>query len=38
MAKTPEWAVYGAEERGFDPNETRWMRKPNGKVKDMSGC
>lgn len=27
MARTPEWAVYGAEEKGFDPNETRVFRK-----------
>ena len=26
-AATPEWAVYGAEERGFDPAQTRHYRK-----------
>ena len=26
-APTPPWAVYGAEEEGFDPAETRWRRK-----------
>lgn len=35
MAKTPNWAVFGADERGFDPNETRFFRK---KQKDISGC
>ncbi len=35
MAKTPRWAVFGAEERGFDPVETRFYRK---KQKDIGGC
>nr|KAG5707049.1 hypothetical protein BaRGS_019654 [Batillaria attramentaria] len=35
MAKTPSWAVYGAKEQGFDPEETRYFRK---KQKDLSGC
>lgn len=35
MAKTPDWAVFGASERGFDPQETRFFRK---KRKDISGC
>ncbi|XP_013421711.1 S-adenosyl-L-methionine-dependent tRNA 4-demethylwyosine synthase [Lingula anatina] len=35
MAQTPHWAVFGADERGFDPGETRFMRK---KTKDISGC
>uniref|UniRef100_H2YWM5 S-adenosyl-L-methionine-dependent tRNA 4-demethylwyosine synthase TYW1 n=1 Tax=Ciona savignyi TaxID=51511 RepID=H2YWM5_CIOSA len=26
-ATTPAWAVLGADERGFDPQETRWRRK-----------
>jgi len=26
-APTPSWAVFGAEEEGFDPAETRWRRK-----------
>ena len=26
MAPTPPWAVYGAEERGFDPVEKRFFR------------
>ncbi|KAJ8308926.1 hypothetical protein KUTeg_012372 [Tegillarca granosa] len=35
MSKTPNWAVFGADERGFDPKETRFFRK---KQKDISGC
>ncbi|GFT12226.1 s-adenosyl-L-methionine-dependent tRNA 4-demethylwyosine synthase TYW1 [Nephila pilipes] len=35
MYLTPEWAVLGAKERGFDPNETRFFRKTK---KDISGC
>ncbi|KAI9280586.1 hypothetical protein BC943DRAFT_283130 [Umbelopsis sp. AD052] len=34
VAKTPEWAIFGAPEAGFDPNETRFYRKgknPNEK-------
>ncbi|GLH12885.1 NADPH--cytochrome P450 reductase [Gryllus bimaculatus] len=37
MAKTPSWATYGASEKGFNPNETRWYRK-NPARKDVSGC
>jgi hypothetical protein len=29
-APTPDWAVYGAPEGGFDPEETRWRRKGGG--------
>jgi tRNA wybutosine-synthesizing protein 1 len=29
-APTPDWAVYGAPEGGFDPEETRWRRKGAG--------
>ncbi|XP_072496209.1 S-adenosyl-L-methionine-dependent tRNA 4-demethylwyosine synthase TYW1B isoform X4 [Notamacropus eugenii] len=36
VAKTPLWAVFGARERGFDPNDTRFQRK--NKSKDISGC
>ncbi|XP_029212555.2 LOW QUALITY PROTEIN: S-adenosyl-L-methionine-dependent tRNA 4-demethylwyosine synthase TYW1-like [Acropora millepora] len=35
MAKTPDWALMGHAQRGFDPLETRWHRK---KRKDISGC
>lgn len=31
-APTPSWAVYGAEEEGFDPVETRFYRKGKGGV------
>ena len=27
IAKTPEWAVWGAEEGGFNPQDTKWDRK-----------
>jgi len=30
LEQTPDWAVYGANEAGFDPNEMRWKRKPKG--------
>lgn len=36
MAETPSWACFGAEERGFDPKETRFRRK--NKKQDISGC
>uniref|UniRef100_G1PN63 tRNA 4-demethylwyosine synthase (AdoMet-dependent) n=1 Tax=Myotis lucifugus TaxID=59463 RepID=G1PN63_MYOLU len=36
MAKTPHWALFGANERGFDPKDTRFQRK--NKSKDISGC
>lgn len=35
IKKTPEWAVFGAKERGFDPNDSRFLRK---KKKDITGC
>lgn len=35
MEKTPHWAVFGAQERGFDPGETRFHRK---RKTDISGC
>ena len=35
MAKTPSWAVFGAKEQGFDPQETRFFRKTK---KDIGGC
>ena len=27
MARTPDWAIYKAPERGFDPVDSRWRRK-----------
>lgn len=44
MAPTPTWAVYDAQERGFDPIETRFRRTKDGKVVEFayeatdSGC
>ena len=35
MAPTPPWAVFGAKEQGFDPEEVRFHRK---KKKDIGGC
>lgn len=35
MAPSPDWAVIGHVQRGFDPLETRWHRKSK---KDMGGC
>ena len=29
LLPTPEWAVWGAEEAGFDPEETRFRKKRN---------
>ncbi|XP_040280749.1 S-adenosyl-L-methionine-dependent tRNA 4-demethylwyosine synthase TYW1-like [Bufo bufo] len=36
IAKTPNWALFGSNERGFDPLDTRFQRK--NKTKDISGC
>lgn len=44
MADTPDWAVWGAPEQGFDPIETRFYRTKTGGVKKLeysateSGC
>ena len=35
VAETPDWAQLGHKQRGFDPAETRWLRK---RKKDISGC
>jgi len=35
IAPTPHWAVYGAEEEGFDPDETRWRRKAKKVVQKV---
>ncbi|KAH7956070.1 hypothetical protein HPB52_005987 [Rhipicephalus sanguineus] len=34
-APLPHWAVFGAKERGFDPSDTRMLRRSK---KDISGC
>ncbi|XP_008939867.1 PREDICTED: S-adenosyl-L-methionine-dependent tRNA 4-demethylwyosine synthase-like, partial [Merops nubicus] len=36
MARTPGWALFGARERGFDPQELRHQRR--NKARDVSGC
>ena len=44
MAPTPSWALLGSEERGFDPEEIRYMRNKQGKKVEIpyeaseSGC
>ena len=35
---TPDWAVMGADEHGFDPCETRWRRKSKKNNTDNTGC
>ncbi|XP_027854776.1 S-adenosyl-L-methionine-dependent tRNA 4-demethylwyosine synthase TYW1 isoform X1 [Xiphophorus couchianus] len=35
-AKTPSWALFGSNEQGFDPADTRFQRR--NKTKDISGC
>jgi len=36
MEETPSWAVWGAEEKGFDPQETRFRKKRNHPGKNVS--
>jgi len=36
IEKTPEWALFGAKEGGFDPKDTRHKR--NKPAKLLSGC
>ena len=36
VAPTPEWAVFGHPQQGFDPSETRWHRKKT--KQDIGGC
>jgi tRNA wybutosine-synthesizing protein 1 len=44
VARTPDWALFGAAERGFDPAEMRWRRGKDGGVAEItyqaseSGC
>ncbi|XP_053130741.1 S-adenosyl-L-methionine-dependent tRNA 4-demethylwyosine synthase TYW1-like isoform X2 [Hemicordylus capensis] len=35
-ALTPQWALFGARERGFDPTDTRFQCR--NRSKDISGC
>ncbi|CAN1835769.1 S-adenosyl-L-methionine-dependent tRNA 4-demethylwyosine synthase [Linum perenne] len=37
MAATPSWAVYGAEEGGFDPDQLRYKKERHHKAKNLSG-
>jgi len=36
--ETPTWAVYGSNERGFDPQEKRWRRKGKLEANVDGGC
>ena len=39
VSKTPDWAIYGAKEHGFDPEETRFFRKKGTKETPLDhGC
>ena len=42
LARTPDWALYGAPEAGFDPLDVRWRRKQAGAEEEYkpsgSGC
>lgn len=39
MSPTPSWAVYGAEEGGFDPNEVRVKKeRRHGGSASSGGC
>lgn len=37
VAPTPQWAVYGADEKGFDPQETRHYRNKKKKEMEIAG-
>jgi tRNA wybutosine-synthesizing protein 1 len=38
LAPTPSWALYGSEEAGFDPEDTRWRRGQHAYKPSESGC
>eukprot|EP00041_Stephanoeca_diplocostata_P020152 m.445050 g.445050 ORF g.445050 m.445050 type:complete len:292 (+) comp21490_c1_seq5:212-1087(+) len=38
VAPTPEWAVFGAPEQGFDPAENRVVRRPRRPPANIGGC
>eukprot|EP00479_Gromia_sphaerica_P013011 TRINITY_DN7077_c0_g1_i1.p1 TRINITY_DN7077_c0_g1~~TRINITY_DN7077_c0_g1_i1.p1 ORF type:complete len:50 (+),score=13.33 TRINITY_DN7077_c0_g1_i1:220-369(+) len=41
IAKTPEWAAFGAKEEGFDPADERFYRKkklPNERATKSKSC
>ena len=33
LAQTPDWAVFGSEEQGFDPVETKFKRKKKAAIE-----
>ncbi|KAK6939459.1 tRNA wybutosine-synthesis [Dillenia turbinata] len=37
MAATPSWAVYGAEEGGFDPDQARYRKERHHKSSQRVG-
>ena len=37
MAPAPSWAVYGAEEGGFDPEQTRYKKERHHKNSRWAG-
>lgn len=36
MAPTPSWAVYGSDEGGFDPDQSRYRKERHHRPKPMS--
>ena len=36
MAATPSWAVYGADEGGFDPDQSRYRKERHHKTNHWS--
>jgi tRNA wybutosine-synthesizing protein 1 len=38
IEKTPDWAVFGSEERGFDPQELRFKKQRNHTQYATTGC
>ena len=38
VCQTPPWAVFGANEQGFDPREKRWYRKGKAEANVDGGC
>lgn len=37
MALTPSWAVYGAEEGGFDPDQSRYKKERHHRAATIRG-
>lgn len=38
MARTPSWAVFGSDERGFSPNENRWYRNRTRRAMESAAA